>query len=59
MEYTVAELIEKLVQEFDEVTILELLQIDAVTLLSRFEDRVELYYDKLVSELSEENDEYE
>lgn len=55
MNLTLDELKEKLSAYYDEVSILELLHIRSDELLDRFEDRVELYYDRLIEEFEEED----
>jgi hypothetical protein len=47
---TFTELCERL-ENLDEETVMELLEIDTVDLVSRFEDRVELYNERLQKEL--------
>ena len=51
---TVTELKDKLLQQCDETTILELLQISAEDLLEAFSERVEARYDYLVTQVGEE-----
>lgn len=58
MNLTTRELIEKLAAYYDEVSLLELLDIRAKELLERFEDRVELHYDKLIEEFEGEDIDY-
>jgi hypothetical protein len=47
---TFTELCERL-ENLDEETVMELLEIDTADLVSRFEDRVELYNERLQKEL--------
>lgn len=47
---TFTELCERL-ESLDEETVMELLEIDIIDLVSRFEDRVELYNERLQKEL--------
>lgn len=44
---TIVELKEKLAQQFDEVTLLEILNITAEDIVDRFEDKIEENYKKL------------
>ena len=50
MSLTLSELKERIAHECDEVTILELLEIDGEMLVERFEDEIENRYDKLLKE---------
>ena len=52
MELTLEELKERLETQFDEVSILELLEINSHDLLAAFSDRVEDNYDKLLEEVN-------
>jgi len=52
MTYTFPELLEKL-KEFDEVTLLEILDISSEEIIERFQDFIEDRYDKLVQDLQE------
>ena len=56
MSLTVAELGQRLAEASDEVSILEILNINSFDLVERFSDRVEKNYDKLLSELELEDD---
>lgn len=50
MSLTLSELKERIAHECDEVTILELLEIDGEMLVERFSDEIENRYDKLLEE---------
>ena len=50
MNLTISELKEKLMQ-FDEIDILELLDLTSEDILNRFEDLIEHNYDKLIKEV--------
>jgi hypothetical protein len=50
MNLTINELKEKLMQ-FDEIDILELLDLTSEDILNRFEDLIEHHYDKLIKEV--------
>lgn len=54
MATTLEELKEKLASRLDEITILELLEINSYDLVERFSDLVEDNYDKLIDEIGEE-----
>jgi hypothetical protein len=54
MTVTLAELKEKLAQTFDEVTLLELLNINASEIVEAFEEKIEARFNKLVHELDTE-----
>lgn len=56
MNLTIQELKEKLSAYYDEVSLLELLNIHSDELLDRFEDRVEQHYDRLIEEFEEEEE---
>jgi len=53
IDLTFRELQEKLLQ-FDELTLIELLNISAEDIITRFEDKIEDNYDKLLSEVIED-----
>ncbi len=55
--WTILELKEKLAEQYDEISILELLEINSFDLVEAFSDKIEDKYDKLVSEFEEEADE--
>lgn len=59
MMLTLEELKARLIDEFDEVTLLELLGIDGTMLVERFTDHVEDRYEELLEQLEEEIDEEE
>lgn len=50
---TLEELKERLIKQFDEIGILEALEINSEDLVNAFSDRIEDRYDWLVSELEE------
>ena len=56
MTVTLVELRLKLAELFDEVTLLELLNINSFDLIEAFAERVEDNYEKLIAELEEESD---
>jgi hypothetical protein len=56
MTITLVELQEQLAARFDEVTLLELLNINSYDLIEMFAERVEDNYEKLLAELEEESD---
>lgn len=51
---TLEELKSRLADNYDEITILEVLHISSEDLVERFEDRVEKYYDRLAYELTDD-----
>lgn len=51
MTLTHEELKEKLAQQFDELTLCDLLRITPQDLVDAFEDRVEAYYTRLLKEI--------
>lgn len=53
MIYTLQEVIEKL-KSFDEITLLEILDISSEEILERFEDYVEDQYEKLSAQLDDQ-----
>jgi hypothetical protein len=57
---TIVELKERLAAQFDEVTILDMLEIDSKMLVNAFTELVEENYDKLVAEvlIGEDDAEY-
>lgn len=57
MSLTIPEMATRLAEASDEVSILEILQINSFDLVERFHDRVEKYYDKLLQELEIQEDE--
>jgi ribosome assembly protein YihI (activator of Der GTPase) len=59
MPLTFEEIKSKLVETLDEVSILEILNIEAQELVDRFEDRIEERMNILLSELGEEDDDGE
>lgn len=52
MTYTLEELKEKLIR-FDEIILLELLEISSEEIINRFEDLIELNYEKLSKEVED------
>jgi len=54
MAVTLPELKQKLIEMYDEVSLLEILQISAEDIVERFDDRIEEKYDDLIEELEEE-----
>lgn len=52
MALTLSELKERIAHECDEITILELLEIDGEMLVERFSDEIENRYDKLVEDFT-------
>lgn len=57
MELTLEELKEKISQQWDEVTILEALNINAIQLVEKFQDEIEANFDKLCKEFPLDSDE--
>ena len=57
MSLTVEELGQRLAEASDEVSILEILNINSFDLVERFSDRIEKHYEKLLEELELEDDE--
>lgn len=53
---TLTELQEKLATYYDEVSILELLNINSFELVARFQDKIEERFDKLAEEFEEDTD---
>lgn len=51
MSFTIEEIKERLLQEYDQDTLLELLDISAEELLERFHDKVEANYNRLLKEI--------
>jgi hypothetical protein len=49
-----SEIMELLAERYDEVTLLELLDINSEELVERFSDKIEQRYEKLQQELDEE-----
>lgn len=56
MQLTLEELKERLAQQVDEVTLLELLDISAEDIVERFSDEIEEKFDKLCKEFSIESE---
>lgn len=54
MALTLEDLKEKLMRE-DEVTLLEILEINSEDLVERFDDKIELKWDQLIEEYDEED----
>lgn len=54
MAVTLPELKQKLIEMYDEVSLLEILQISTDDIVERFDDRIEEKYDDLIEELEEE-----
>ena len=52
---TIEELKERLVEEFDEVSLLELLGLEAKDLVEAFHDKIEERFEKLREEIEEED----
>lgn len=55
MSLTLEDLKEKLMRE-DEVTLLEILEINSEDLVERFDDKIELKWDQLIEEYEEDED---
>lgn len=51
MSITLVELKQRLADEFDEVTLLEILDIKADEIVERFDDKIEAKFNKLVNDL--------
>lgn len=58
MMMTLKDIQEKLVQEYDEITLLEYLQVDGALLVERFSDIIERDFDKFHCLVSEVDDEF-
>lgn len=56
MSLTYNEIVERLLEHYDIMDIVELLKISAEDLIDRFEDRVEMYFDKLEEEVNDEEE---
>lgn len=56
MAITLTELVTKLATYYDEVSLLEILNINSFDLVERFSDRIEEKYDSLLEEFEEETD---
>lgn len=54
MSLVLSEIMELLAERYDEVTLLELLDINSEELVERFSDKIEQRYEKLQQELDEE-----
>lgn len=55
MALTLEDLKEKLMRE-DEVSLLEILEINSEDLIERFDDKIDLKYDQLIEEYTEDED---
>jgi len=55
MTLTLEDLKEKLVHE-DEVSLLEILEVNAEDIVERFEDKIELKYEELIEDYEEDED---
>jgi hypothetical protein len=53
---TLEELKSRLADNYDEITILEVLHISSEDLVERFEDRVEKYFDRLADEFEDDHE---
>lgn len=58
MALTLQEIKNKLAEQYDEVSILEILNIDSFDLVEAFIDRIEDNYDKLLQDLTIEDEDY-
>ncbi len=58
MALTLQEIKTKLAEQYDEVSLLEMLNIDSFDLVEAFLDRIEDNYDRLVQDLSLNEEEY-
>jgi len=58
MALTLQEIKTKLAEQYDEVSLLEMLNIDSYDLVEAFLDRIEDNYDRLAQDLSLEDEEY-
>ena len=54
MSLVLSEIMELLAERYDEVTLLELLDINSEELVERFSDKIEQRYEKLQQELDDE-----
>lgn len=58
MALTLQEIKTKLAEQYDEVSLLEMLNIDSYDLVEAFLDRIEDNYDRLAQDLSLDDEEY-
>ena len=58
MALTLQEIKTKLAEQYDEVSLLEMLNIDSYDLVEAFLDRIEDNYDRLSLDLSMDNEDY-
>ncbi len=58
MALTLQEIKTKLAEQYDEVSLLEMLNIDSYDLVEAFLDRIEDNYDRLAQDLSLEDEDY-
>lgn len=56
---TLTELKEKIAEQYDEITILELLEINSFDLVEAFSDKLEEKYDKIIQEFDDDGEEGE
>ncbi|MDE1816602.1 MAG: hypothetical protein KGL35_13580 [Bradyrhizobium sp.] len=56
MTLTLQEVKEKLAEQYDEVTLLEILEINSYDIVEAFFEKIEEKYDKLTEDLEEETD---
>ena len=56
MTLTLQEVKEKLAEQYDEVTLLEILEINSYDIVEAFLEKIEEKYDKLTEDLEEETD---
>lgn len=53
---TIPELAERLAREFDEIELLDILDINIYEIVERFADKIELKYDELLAEVEQDQD---
>lgn len=54
---TIPELAERLAREFDEIELLDILDINIYEIVERFADKIELKYDELLAEVEQDIEE--
>lgn len=57
VQLTIPELAERLAREFDEIELLDILDINIYEIVERFADKIELKYDELLAEVEQDIEE--